>query len=85
MGTHEYGRGVNFAFFSRHTSRARLELFNLPADGTPARLIDLDPARNRTGDVWHVWVERILPGVARLAALCQEAGLFSAPWSGAAR
>ena len=24
--------------------------------------IDLDPARNRTGDVWHVWVEGIRPG-----------------------
>ena len=62
MGTHEYGRGVNFAFFSRHASRVRLELFDLPADATPARVIDLDPARNRTGDVWHVWVEGIRPG-----------------------
>jgi isoamylase len=62
MGTHEYGGGVNFAFFSRHASRVRLELFDLPIDATPARVIDLDPARNRTGDVWHVWVEGIRPG-----------------------
>lgn len=26
MGTHEYGNGVNFALFSRHASRVRLEL-----------------------------------------------------------
>ena len=62
MGTHEYGGGVNFAFFSRHASLVRLELFNLPVDATPARVIDLDPVRNRTGDIWHLWVEGIRPG-----------------------
>src|SRR5664279_5926417 len=62
MGTHEYGGGVNFAFFSRHATSVRLELFNQPVDATPAKVIDLDPARNRTGDVWHVWVEGIRPG-----------------------
>jgi isoamylase len=62
MGTHEYGEGVNFAFFSRQASRVRLELFDHPEDATAARVIDLDPARNRTGDVWHVWVEGIRPG-----------------------
>lgn len=62
MGTHEYGGGVNFAFFSRHASRVRLELFDHPEDAAAARVIDLDPARNRTGDVWHVWIEGIRPG-----------------------
>ena len=38
MGTHEYGRGVNFAFFSRHASRVRLELFEQPIDATAAAL-----------------------------------------------
>jgi isoamylase len=62
MGTHEYGRGVNFAFFSRHASRVRLELFDHPHDAMTAKGIDLDPARHRTGDVWHIWVEGIQPG-----------------------
>jgi isoamylase len=62
MGTHQYGGGVNFAFFSRNASGVRLELFDHPADATPARGIDLDPACNRTGDIWHVWVEGIRPG-----------------------
>jgi isoamylase len=61
MGTHEFGRGVNFAFLSRHASRVRLELFDLQ-EATPTRVIDLDPACNRTGNVWHVWVEGIYPG-----------------------
>jgi len=62
MGAHEDGTGVNFSLFSRHATRVRLELFDRAADATPARAIDLDPARNRTGDVWHVWVEGIRPG-----------------------
>jgi isoamylase len=62
LGTHEYGGGVNFAFFSRHATRVRLELFDHPEDPTPTRMIDLDAARHRTGDVWHVWVEGIRPG-----------------------
>jgi isoamylase len=62
LGTYARGEGVNFAFFSRHASRVRLELFNHPEDATATRVIDLDPARNRTGDVWHVWVEGIRPG-----------------------
>jgi isoamylase len=62
MGTHENGAGVNFAFFSRHASRVWLQLFERPADATPFRVIALDPAINRTGDVWHVCVEGIRPG-----------------------
>ena len=59
LGAHESEGGVNFAFFSRHASRVRLELFDHPEDATAARVIDLDPARNRTGDMWHVWVAGI--------------------------
>ena len=62
LGTYARGEGVNFAFFSRHASRVRLELFDHPDDATATRVIDLDPARNRTGDVWHVWIEGIRPG-----------------------
>ncbi|MGZ9234340.1 MAG: glycogen debranching protein GlgX [Anaerolineales bacterium] len=62
LGTFQRDGGVNFAVFSRHATRVRLELFDLPGDAAPARVIDLDPVRNRTGDVWHVWVEVIRPG-----------------------
>ena len=62
LGIQESGRGVNFAIFSRYATRVQLELFDHPEDGAPARAIDLDSARNRTGDVWHVWVEGIRPG-----------------------
>ncbi len=62
LGIQQRGAGVNFAIFSRYASRVRLELFDDPEDAAPARVIDLDSARNRTGDVWHVWVEGIGPG-----------------------
>ena len=62
LGTQETGGGVNFALFSRYASRVRLELFDHPEDATPARVIDLNSARNHTGDVWHVWVKGIGPG-----------------------
>lgn len=62
MGTYAHGNGTNFSLFSRHASRVRLELFDHPGDAAAARVIDLDPARNRTGDVWHVWVEGIRSG-----------------------
>ncbi len=62
LGPHESGGGVNFALFSRHATRIRLELFDQPADAKPSRVVDFDPARNRTGEVWHVWLADIRPG-----------------------
>ena len=62
LGIHHRGNGANFAIFSRNATRIRLELFDQPGDTTPARTIELDPAHNRTGDVWHTWVRGIHPG-----------------------
>ncbi|QJW94646.1 glycogen debranching protein GlgX [Frigoriglobus tundricola] len=62
LGTQETRGGVNFALFGRDATRVRLELFDHPEDAAPAQQIDLDPARNRTGDIWHVWVEGIGTG-----------------------
>jgi len=62
MGIHAYGGGVNFALFSRYASHVRLELFDHPEDVVAARIVDLDSVSNRTGDVWHVWVEGVCSG-----------------------
>ena len=61
-GTHQQGDGVNFVLFSRHATGVRLEFYQHPDDSSPMRVIDLDPIRNRTGDVWHVWVRGIAAG-----------------------
>jgi isoamylase len=62
LGAHQWRDGVNFSLFSRHAARVRLELFDRPEDQDPARVIDFDPAFNRTGDVWHVWVAGVRSG-----------------------
>ena len=61
-GPHQQADGVCFVLFSRHATRIRLELYQHPDDSTPARIIDLDPMRHRTGDIWHVWVRGIAEG-----------------------
>jgi glycogen operon protein len=62
LGAHVRGNGVNFAIFSRHATGVRLDLFDRVDDAAPARSIILDAARNKTGDIWHVWLEGIRPG-----------------------
>ncbi len=60
-GAHQQGNGVNFVLFSRHATGVRLELYQKANDSSPSRVIDFDPVRHRTGDVWHVWVRGIPP------------------------
>jgi isoamylase len=61
-GPHQQGDGVCFVLFSRHATLVRLELYQHPDDSSPARIIDLDPMRHRTGDIWHVWVRGVPVG-----------------------
>jgi glycogen operon protein len=62
LGAHVRGNGVNFAILSRHATGVRLDLFDHPQDAMPVRSFILNPMRNKTGDIWHIWVERIRPG-----------------------
>ncbi len=62
LGAHRRGDGVNFALLSRHATGVRLDLFAHRDDAAPSRTIILDPARNKTGDIWHVWLEGIPRG-----------------------
>jgi glycogen operon protein len=52
--------GVNFAVFSRHAQRVSLVLFQ-EGQEEPVAEIALDPAVNKTGDVWHVFVHGLKP------------------------
>jgi len=54
MGATIHDRHVRFSVFSRHATRVWLMLFEHPDDDTPAHEIELDPHRNRIGDIWHV-------------------------------
>jgi isoamylase len=54
--------GVNFSVFSSHATSVTLVLFR-PGEEGAALELPLDPRHNRTGDVWHVFVEGIDPGI----------------------
>jgi glycogen operon protein len=49
--------GVNFALHSAGATRVELLLFDNITDRQPSQVIPLDHKTNRTGDVWHIFVE----------------------------
>jgi len=62
LGAHHRGTGINFAVFSRHATSVKLLLFANHRDPLPGATIELDPKRNRTGDIWHIWIDGMRPG-----------------------
>jgi isoamylase len=64
LGVHLHDDGALFAIFSRHASAVSLLLFGSVKETTPYQTIELDPTYNRTGDIWHVWVEGVSAGQA---------------------
>ena len=54
--------GVNFCLFSRNSTSVDLLLFNGIEDISPARIINLDPLRNKTYHYWHLFVPGIKKG-----------------------
>ena len=62
LGAHPRGQGINFAIFSRHAIGVRLDLFERVNDAMPVRSFLLDPVRNKTGDIWHLWLEGLRTG-----------------------
>ena len=49
--------GINFAFQSSTATRIELLLFDNITDRRPSQIIPLVPESNRTGDIWHIFVE----------------------------
>jgi isoamylase len=49
--------GINFAIHSAGATRIELLLFDNIADQRPSQVIPLSAETNRTGDVWHIFVE----------------------------
>ena len=66
FGAQPLDGGVNFAVFSRNALAMSLCLYDSPEDGKAFREIRLDPHQNRTGDIWHVFVEGLQPGALYL-------------------
>ena len=64
LGCSMTAHGWNFAVFSRHATGVSLLLCSADSPATVRRVVDLDPACQRTGDVWHVAVTGLPPGAA---------------------
>jgi glycogen operon protein len=62
MGVHLHDDGAQFAVFSRHAAGVSLLLFERLEDAEPYQTIELDAMHNRTGDIWHIWVEGVSAG-----------------------
>lgn len=58
--------GVNFTLFSRNATRVVLDLFNSEKDKQPSEVVELDPSKNRTGDMWHVFIKGLKAGALYL-------------------
>lgn len=62
LGAHACCDGTNFAIFSRHAAQVELWVFDTPQARTPSLRVALDPARHRTGDIWHIRIGEDLRG-----------------------
>lgn len=59
LGAHVTENGTQFSVFSRHALSVVLILFQDPGRESEYREIELDPHLNKTGDIWHIWVQGI--------------------------
>ena len=55
--------GVNFSVFSGNATAVDLLLFQNHDDAEPFQVIELDPYVNKTFHFWHVFVQKLRPGV----------------------
>jgi glycogen operon protein len=66
LGASIHERGIQFAVFSRNATAVSLLLFDKPEDRNPSEEIVFDPVRDRSGDIWHIFVPGLKPGVLYL-------------------
>jgi isoamylase len=62
-GATEREGGVNFSIFSRYATRVELLLYERADSVSAFQIVTLDPDRNRTHMMWHVFVEGLTAGV----------------------
>jgi glycogen operon protein len=54
--------GINFSVFSRHATSVTVVLFP-DSNSNPRIEVVLDPRYNKTGDIWHVHITGLNPGI----------------------
>lgn len=58
FGVTKYSEGLNFSLFSKHATEVSLCFFK-PEESLPFIEIPLDPEKNKTGNVWHLFIREI--------------------------
>ena len=66
QGTSILSNGINFSVFSRNATDITLDIFEKETDSTPYFSYKFDKTYNRTGDIWHVFIEGLKPGALYL-------------------
>jgi len=56
------GNVTNFSVFSRNAKAVVLELYQDYYNQKPSHVFELDPRRNKTGDIWHIALEGVTCG-----------------------
>ncbi|MCQ2573276.1 MAG: glycogen debranching protein GlgX [Treponema sp.] len=58
--------GVNFAVYSRNATRVVIYFFDRDDSANPSASYEFDPEKNKTGDIWHCFVEGLKEGALYL-------------------
>jgi isoamylase len=61
LGVTTSPQGVNFALFTKHATSVTLCLFSPENISLPLHEILLEPSINKTGNVWHIFIQGIPP------------------------
>lgn len=56
LGANIYGASTNFAIFSKHATKAIIQIFAKKNDINPIFEYELSEIKNKTGDIWHVMI-----------------------------
>jgi isoamylase len=62
MGANILFKGTQFSIFSRNAEFVTLLLFDTVEQNSPYKEVFFDPIDNKTGDIWHIWIEGIKKG-----------------------
>jgi isoamylase len=63
LGASFDSKGTNFSVWGRFATHVELLLYERSDSPTPFQVIELDPEMNRAFYAWHVYVEKLLPGI----------------------
>lgn len=58
--------GVNFSVYSKNAERVVIYFFEKDDSSKPYAFYEMDPSENRTGDIWHCFVEGLSEGALYL-------------------